>query len=118
EHRDPLPIEIEDLDNGQYEVRYVGEVGDVIVHVSLVDEHGKQRPVRGSPFKSTHIQYAKTSANEYLGSSVHVWLTSTLKRLEDFNRSTELGLNARPKDDDVKGLIKVMNHIQELEVDE
>ncbi|CAL1157217.1 unnamed protein product [Cladocopium goreaui] len=109
-----LPYEIVDFDTGQYEVRYIPEPGDLIIRVSMVDELGKPRPIRGSPFKASSIQYAKNRANEYLGPNVHSWLTQTLKSLEDFQRSTETGQGAKLNEEDVKGLIKVMNHIQDM----
>ncbi|CAK8988142.1 Dynein alpha chain [Durusdinium trenchii] len=77
-----LPHEIIDFDTGQYEVRYIPEPGDLIIRVSMVDELGKPRPIRGSPFKASSIQYAKNRANEYLGPIVHSWLSQTLKSLE------------------------------------
>ncbi|CAK9103509.1 Dynein alpha chain [Durusdinium trenchii] len=109
-----LPHEIIDFDTGQYEVRYIPEPGDLIIRVSMVDELGKPRPIRGSPFKASSIQYAKNRANEYLGPIVHSWLSQTLKSLDDFYRSTETGQGAKLNEEDVKGLIKVMNHIQDL----
>ncbi|CAE8676112.1 unnamed protein product, partial [Polarella glacialis] len=66
--------------------------------------------VRGSPFEVP----AKNRANEYLGSNVNLWLMGTLKRLEDFQRSTEAGQSMKIKEADVKGLIKVMNHIKDM----
>eukprot|EP00930_Biecheleria_cincta_P103951 TRINITY_DN9605_c0_g4_i1.p1 TRINITY_DN9605_c0_g4~~TRINITY_DN9605_c0_g4_i1.p1 ORF type:complete len:4232 (-),score=759.91 TRINITY_DN9605_c0_g4_i1:457-13152(-) len=108
------PHEILDFDNGQYEVRYVAEPGNLIIKVNLVDENNSKKPVRGSPFKASAIPYAKNRANEYLGPNVNSWLQSTLKSLEEFQRSTEAGQSMKLKDDDVKGLIKVMNHIKDM----
>eukprot|EP00931_Biecheleriopsis_adriatica_P101533 TRINITY_DN7664_c0_g1_i1.p1 TRINITY_DN7664_c0_g1~~TRINITY_DN7664_c0_g1_i1.p1 ORF type:complete len:4295 (+),score=1011.97 TRINITY_DN7664_c0_g1_i1:399-12887(+) len=109
-----VPHEILDFDNGQYEVRYVAEEGQLIIKVCLVDENGKPRPIRGSPFQASMIQHAKNRANDYLGPNVSQWLQHTLKGLEEFQRSTEAGQSMKLKENDVKGLIKVMNHIKDM----
>ncbi|CAJ1331853.1 unnamed protein product [Effrenium voratum] len=109
-----VPHEILDFDTGQYEVRYVAEPGDLVIKVSMVDELGKPRPIRGSPFKASCVQYAKNRANDYLGPNVQTWLSQTLKSLDEFQRSTEAGQGAKLSEEDVKGLIKVMNHIEDM----
>jgi dynein heavy chain len=109
-----LPFDFVDLNNGQYEVKYVSHEGDVVIHVKLADENSKPRPIRGSPFKASFTQAAKNRANDYSGPLVTSWISSTMKGLEEFYQSTNSGHSAKLKDGDVKSLIKVMNHIQDM----
>merc|ERR1712187_796157 len=44
-----LPFEFVDLNTGQYEVHYLADEGEVVIHVKLMDENNKPRPVLGSP---------------------------------------------------------------------
>merc|ERR1712137_844576 len=99
---------------GQYECIYCGEEGEVEVHVKLMDEAGKPRPIRGSPFKPTFTKFGKNRANEYSGPLVGSWLTSTLKSLDEFYQTTNTGQLTKLKDGDVLNLIKVMNHIKDM----
>jgi len=109
-----LPFDFYDLNTGQYEVKYLADEGDVVIHVKAIDENGKQRPIRGSPFKPTFIGTARNHANEYAGPLVNSWLSNTLKGLEEFYQTTQVGHQAKLKDGDVKALIKVMNHIKDM----
>merc|ERR1712100_358600 len=97
-----LMYEIIDLDNGQYEVRYSASEGEVQIHVKLIDENGKGRPIRGSPFKPSFSKTAKNRANNYTGPLVNGWITGTLKNLEEFYQNTNTGHQAKLKDGDVK----------------
>lgn len=72
-----LPCELIDINTGQYEVRYLADEGEVVCHVKLIDENGKQRPIRGSPFKPTFSKMAKNRANEYTGPLATSWITTT-----------------------------------------
>jgi dynein heavy chain len=110
-----INFEVSDHNNGQYEVKYMVNMPcEILIHVKLSDENNKQRPTRGSPFKPTFVTDARHRANEYTGPNVSSWLVGTLKQLEEFYRTTESGQSVKPKENDVKGLIKVMNHIKDM----
>eukprot|EP00415_Alexandrium_ostenfeldii_P002047 UN2047 len=103
-----------DKDNGQYEMKYTADAGDVVIHVKLIDENGKARPIRGSPFKPSFTSTARNKANEYAGPVVTQWMSSTLKSLDEFYQATNTGHQTKLKDGDVMNLIKVMNHIKDM----
>jgi len=105
-----VPHEFIDFDNGKYEVRYQCDA-EVVIHVKLIDENNKPRPVRGSPFSATFTALAKNRANEYTGPLMHGFTLKTLKDLEELYKATDAGINAKLKEGDVKGLIKIKNFI-------
>jgi dynein heavy chain len=109
-----LPFEFEDMNTGQYEVRYIADEGDVVIHVKLVDDKSKPVPVRGSPYKPTFTKMGRNRANEYSGPLVTQWVTQTLKSLDEFYQGTNTGHQTKLKDGDVMNLIKVMNHIKDM----
>jgi dynein heavy chain len=109
-----LPFEFVDLNTGQYEVKYLADEGDVKIDVFFVDETGTKKKVRGSPYKPSFSNSARNRANEYAGPLITSWIGSTMKSLEEFHSSTNTGHSTKLKDGDVKGLIKVMNHIQDM----
>mmetsp|Transcript_146756 Transcript_146756/g.471049 ORF Transcript_146756/g.471049 Transcript_146756/m.471049 type:complete len:4209 (+) Transcript_146756:103-12729(+) len=109
-----LAFELHDKNNGQYEVTYVADEGDVVINVKLMDPNGKQKPVRGSPFKPTFTTTARNKANEYTGPIVTAFIGGTLKSLDEFYQSTNVGHAIKLKDGDVVNLIKVMNHIKDM----
>merc|ERR1712107_498941 len=109
-----LPYEITDKNDGQYEVKHQADEGDVVAHVKLVDENGKPRPIRGFPFKPTFSNMARNKANEYTGPLVSSFITSSLKSLDEFYQTTNVGHSIKLKDGDVMNLIKVMNHIKDM----
>merc|ERR1711862_14476 len=113
---DYLPFEFTDLNTGQYEAKYLAEEGELEIEVKFIDRtDGKQKLVRGSPFKPVFDQQnCKNRANEYAGPLVNGWIDSTMKSLEEFYTTTNTGHSAKLKDGDVKGLIKVMNHLQDM----
>lgn len=41
------------------------------------------------------------------------FIVSTIKSLDEYAKTTDTGIHAKLKDDDVKGLIKIQNHIRE-----
>ena len=41
------------------------------------------------------------------------FIVATIKSLDEYAKATDTGIHAKLKDDDVKGLIKIKNHIQE-----
>ncbi|CAK0791281.1 unnamed protein product [Prorocentrum cordatum] len=114
ETRRDLPFELLDKDNGQYEIKYIAEEGDVEIHVKLLDENGKAQPIRGSPFKPSFTSSARNRANEYSGPLVTQWITGTLKGLDEFYQNTNTGYQTKIKEGDVMALIKVMNHIKDM----
>jgi len=114
ETRRELPFELLDKNNGQYEMKYIAEEGDVEIHIKLLDENGKPQPIRGSPFKASFTSSARNRANEYSGPLVTQWLSSTLKSLDEFYQNTNTGYQQKIKDGDVMALIKVMNHIKDM----
>ncbi|CAK9016337.1 unnamed protein product [Durusdinium trenchii] len=79
-----------------------------------MDENGKPRPIRGSPFRPTLTKMARNRANEYSGPVVTAWLGSTLKSLDEFYQTTNTGHQTKLKEGDVMNLIKVMNHIKDM----
>jgi dynein heavy chain len=112
--RRELPFELVDKDNGQYEMKYIADEGEVEIHIKLLDETGKAQPVRGSPFKASFTASARNRANEYSGSLVTQWLGATIKGLDEFYQTTNTGHQTKIKDGDVMTLIKVMNHIKDM----
>jgi len=109
-----LPFELTDLNTGQYEVKYLSEEGELKIDVKFIEETGNKRPVRGSPFKPTFSSSARNRANEYAGPLITSWIGNTMKSLEEFYSTTNSGHSAKLKDGDVKGLIKIMNHIDDM----
>ena len=103
-----------DLDNGRYEVTYTAGPGEVVVSVALIDENGKERPIRGSPFTATFADIgAKPRANQITGPLTVGFIPSTMKKVEDFAKQTDAGIAIKFKEDDVHGLIKCMNFCQD-----
>lgn len=109
-----IPFEVQDFNNGQYEVRYTAAIGSYLVYVKLKDEIGTLRPLRGSPFKPSMIQYGKKRANDFTGPLLSSWIGNTLKQLEEFYRQTETGRSSKIGEGDIKALIKVMDNIKAM----
>ncbi|CAE8644450.1 unnamed protein product [Polarella glacialis] len=108
-----LPFELLDLNNGKSEVTYMADECELVIHVKLIDENRKPRPIRGSPYKPTFSKMAKNRANEHSGPLVTAWIASTLKSLDEFYQTTNTGGQTKLKEGDVMNLIKVMNHIKD-----
>merc|ERR1712112_176836 len=68
---------------------------------------------RGSPYKASFSKLAKNRANDYTGPLLQAFTLKTIKELEELNKSTDAGINAKLKDGDVRGLIKMKNFIEE-----
>ncbi|CAK8995315.1 Dynein alpha chain [Durusdinium trenchii] len=109
-----VAFELNDLNDGKTEVKYMADEGELVIHVKLMDENGKPRPIRGSPFRPTLTKMARNRANEYSGPVVTAWLGSTLKSLDEFYQTTNTGHQTKLKEGDVMNLIKVMNHIKDM----
>jgi len=109
-----LPFELLDLNNGKSEVTYIADECELVIHVKLIDENRKPRPIRGSPYKPTFSKMAKNRANEHSGPLVTAWIASTLKSLDEFYQTTSTGGQTKLKEGDVMNLIKVMNHIKDM----
>ncbi|CAE7831418.1 ODA11 [Symbiodinium sp. CCMP2592] len=107
-------FELNDLNDGKTEVKYMADEGELVIHVKLMDENNKPRPIRGSPFRPTLTKMARNRANEYSGPVVTAWLSSTLKSLDEFYQTTNTGHQTKLKEGDVMNLIKVMNHIKDM----
>ncbi len=106
--------ELRDLNNGQYEVLYVSDEGEVKIEVSLITETGKACKIRGSPFRGTFIHNAKTRSNEYCGPLMTSFVSNTMRSLDEFAKSTDAGIHQKIRDGDVRGIIKIKNHIKEV----
>lgn len=109
-----VAFELNDLNDGKTEVKYMADEGELVIHVKLMDENGKPRPIRGSPFRPTLTKMARNRANEYSGPVVTAWLGTTLKSLDEFYQTTNTGHQTKLKEGDVMNLIKVMNHIKDM----
>jgi dynein heavy chain len=85
-----------------------------VIQVKVMDENNRPRPIRGSPCKPTFTKTAKNRANQYTGPLVSQWVSATLKGLDEFYQTTNVGHQIKLKDGDVKSLINVMNHIKNM----
>jgi len=107
------PFEFIDHDTGKYEVVYTPEECEYKIEVYLKGDNEKEHKIRGTPFFASAVTAAKNRANDYTGPLMVNFVSSTMKALDEYAKSTDSGIHAKLKDGDVKGLIKIKNHITE-----
>ncbi|CAD7974700.1 unnamed protein product [Amoebophrya sp. A25] len=109
------PFEFIDHDTGKYEVVYTPDEAEYKIEVFLKGDNEKEYKIRGTPFMASAVSAAKNRANDYTGPLMVNFVSSTMKALDEYAKSTDAGIHAKIKDGDVRGLIKIKNHIQETE---
>ena len=112
-----IPYEIVDNNNGMYNVSYTPPEGELHIEVLFEDEKQNLTHIRGSPFCPSFRANSNPKNNDPMGPLMTTFLTSTLGELEGFISNTQEGINIKGKQvqEDVKQLLKVKKHTEEVE---
>jgi dynein heavy chain len=108
---------IEDLADGQYLVKYVGDVpGEYNIEVKYVNEDAVGESIRGFPSKSTFTDQGKAEDNDFTGKLVVDYLQKKLVELDKWTSVNSAGIETQGTDYDtnVKTLLSVKEHIQKI----
>ena len=106
---------VTDVGTGNYLIKYrAPKEGPFEVRVEILNEVQVYVPVRGSPFHPSFVAKAKHRANQLTGPTVVAFIAKGLKELDDIYRKTDAELSRQLANGDVKGLIAVVNRINEL----
>lgn len=112
-----IPFTIVDRNDGSYEVTYTPPESELTVEVQFEDENKQITHIRGSPFRPYFKNGVSAKNNEPIGPAMNHFINSTISELEEFINLTQDGINIKHKHlgDDVKGLLKVKKHIEDVE---
>lgn len=114
----PIENEIIDNNNGQYEVKFqYEEEGELNVDVLFADEKGEYFNIRGAPFKAKFSNEAPATNNEIKGEAYTQHIKKKLSSIEAFIKNASEGISTEngEHEKEVKGLLKIKNHLGEIE---
>jgi Dynein heavy chain, N-terminal region 2 len=115
---DSKDIDIEDLQNGQYKVKYtIPEPKEVVnVCVNVVNEKDQEEITRGMPVKVSFVAEQKPEANEMAGPLMQEYFRSQLEQIERTQVKIKEGLTLQDKDyeKNIEDLLEIKRNIQKL----
>lgn len=117
ETKEVVEYEIEDLNNGQYILKYTMPVeGEYYLAIKVLNETDEMEEIRGTPFKATAIADAKPEDNNLNGSVVMSHITQKLKKNEEFIAECKEGIDVSNSafESDVYSLLKIKENIQKI----